>query len=194
MWNTEAEPKTRQGTSKMFATLVFFLFCYQSFCSCSVVNEEEEEVGTGLGMLEPVTGFCNRFREAMISAKLGLNLESLIIRTGQLRKPHCRQGCYRTISHKRFKTVLIWGMPLVKMMWFKHYYFTYCWNSVQESIYIYKYAYVCQHLLMISAIAGSTKSGMSRRRCWNPTAPTTCIAFIFPHGCCSVKSSHRITP
>lgn len=48
---------------------------YQSFCSCSVFSEE---LGTGLGMLEPVRGFCSLFREAIISAKLGLNLGSLI--------------------------------------------------------------------------------------------------------------------
>jgi hypothetical protein len=87
--NTEAEAKSsREGTfvaffsfkqiefvKNVFATLVVF-FCYQSFCSCSVGNEEE--LGTGLGMLEPVTGFCSRFRDAIISAKLGLNFESLI--------------------------------------------------------------------------------------------------------------------
>lgn len=57
-----------------------------------------------------------------------------------------------------------------------------------------KYTYVCQHFLIISAIAGSISSGMSRRRCWKPTAPTTCIGFIPPHGCCIVESSHNMTP
>lgn len=56
-----------------------FFFCYQSFCSCSVDNEEE--LGTGLGMLEPVAGLCSFFRVTIISAKLGLNFESLINKT-----------------------------------------------------------------------------------------------------------------
>lgn len=54
--------------------------------------------------------------------------------------------------------------------------------------------HICQHFFIIPAMTGSMSSGISRRRSWNPTAPTTCIGFIPSQGCCKVQSSHIMTP
>jgi len=54
--------------------------------------------------------------------------------------------------------------------------------------------YCCQHSQIILATKGSSSLGISRRRFWKPTAPTTCIGFIPLHGNLRVASSHRITP
>ena len=54
--------------------------------------------------------------------------------------------------------------------------------------------YLCQHSQIIVATKGSTSFGMSRRRFWKPTAPTTCIGFIPLQGNLKVASSQRIMP
>lgn len=54
--------------------------------------------------------------------------------------------------------------------------------------------YVCQHSQIILATKGSSSLGISRRRFWNPTAPTTCIGFIPIQGNFRVASSHKMTP
>lgn len=54
--------------------------------------------------------------------------------------------------------------------------------------------HVCQHSQMILATKGSTSFGMSRRRSWKPTAPTTCIGFMPCQGILRVASSHKMTP
>ena len=54
--------------------------------------------------------------------------------------------------------------------------------------------YVCQHSQIILATAGSTSLGISSRRFWKPTAPTTCIGFIPLQGSLNVASSHRMIP
>lgn len=57
-----------------------------------------------------------------------------------------------------------------------------------------KFGSVCQHSIIILSTMGSTSLGMSRRRFWKPTAPTTCIGFIPLQGNLIVASSHRMTP
>jgi hypothetical protein len=52
----------------------------------------------------------------------------------------------------------------------------------------------CQQSRMIFATKGSTSFGISSRRSWKPTAPTTCIGFIPCHGFLNVASSHKMTP
>lgn len=54
--------------------------------------------------------------------------------------------------------------------------------------------YVCQHSKMILPTTGSSSFGISSRRFWKPTAPTTCIGFIPRQGNLNVASSQRITP
>jgi hypothetical protein len=74
------------------------------------------------------------------------------------------------------------------------------WFCVNEgmalgtNLQIFLSTYVCQHSQIILATKGSTSLGISRRRFWKPTAPTTCIGFIPLHGDFSVASSQRITP
>lgn len=96
------------------------------------------------------------------------------------------QGCHwpAVLSHK------LWNKKLLKFL--RHVHITIVITDYKRKQIVD--THVCQHLLIISAMAGSISSGMSRRRCWNPTAPTTCIGFIPPHGCCNVESSHKITP
>lgn len=62
------------------------------------------------------------------------------------------------------------------------------------NISINKITHLCQQSRIIWATTGSVSSGISRRRFWNPTAPTTCIGFNPFHGIRQVVNSHNITP
>ena len=57
-----------------------------------------------------------------------------------------------------------------------------------------KFGSVCQHSQIILATRGSSSLGISRRRFWKPTAPTTCIGFMPLQGNFRVASSHKMTP